>query len=207
MRLRLLVVVLVVMLAACQTTRGVRKVSKPVARSPVTQSLPATPAEKAAAIVTTPIPAPGEMPEAPVPVQPDTSLLATYPQTAESISGPAVISLLKKASNARAAGKPEQASAALERALRIEPRNYFVWSALAATYLQSKDYEQAESVAKKSNSLARGNVYVEQENWRVIHEVRIALGDADGAVQAQSHVDAIQQLLSEVPASVPAPSQ
>lgn len=194
MRLKIIVMVLVLALVGCQTVRGVRQTHKPAPRAPVaTTTLPGIEAGKPASPISSDLPAA-------VPVPPDTSMLATYPQTAESISGPAVISLLKQAADARAAGQPGQATAALERALRIEPRNYFVWSALATTYLQSKVYEQAESVAKKSNSLARGNVYVEQENWRVIHEVRIALGDADGAVQAQSHVDAIQQLLSAVPA-------
>ena len=197
MMLRVLCVLLLLVLAGCQTARGVRETHQPApVREPVASPLPGTVLGQPSAI--TP---PATGPQSVTPALPDASALAAYPQTPESISGSAVVSLLKQASTARSAGQPGQATAALERALRIEPRNYFVWSALATTYLQSKDYEQAESVAKKSNSLARGNVYVEQENWRVIHEVRIALGDADGAVMAQTHVDAIQQLLSSVPAS------
>lgn len=199
MMLRILVLSLSLIVAGCQMAHGVRETHRPAppSREPATTPLPGT----------APIPgqpsviAPPSAPQATLPAMPDTSALAAFPKTAESVSGSAVMALLRKASGARSAGQPGQATAALERALRIEPRNYFVWSALATTYLQTKDYEQAESVAKKSNSLARGNVYVEQENWRVIHEVRIALGDADGAALAQTHMDAIQQLLSSVPAS------
>lgn len=196
MRFKLLVGFMILALTGCQTMHGVRQTHKPAPpRAPVVNPLPLPGVEAGK----TAAPIPSEAPAAPVPVPPDTSMLVTYPKTAESISGPAVLSLLKKASEARAAGQPGQATSTLERAVRIEPRNYFVWSALATTYLQSKVYEQAESVAKKSNSLARGNVYVEQENWRVIHAVRIALGDAEGAAQAQLRMDAIQQLLSAVP--------
>ena len=92
----------------------------------------------------------------------------------------------------RAAGQPQQAQATLERALRIEPRNYFVWSALAQTHLDQKNYEQAASVAAKSNSLARGNLYVELENWKTIRAARVATGNASGAEQAQARIDSIQ---------------
>ncbi len=118
-----------------------------------------------------------------------------YPKSAEAISGQAVLSLMKQAREARAAGKFDQASGALERAQRIEPRNYFVWSALSRVYLDKKLYDNAESVAMKSNSLARGNIYVELENWKVISEAREAQGDSIGALQAQSRIDEIQRNL------------
>ena len=196
MMLRVLAVSLLLFLAGCQTAVGIRETHKPAPISvpePIPSPLPGPVLGQPS-----PIAPPATTPPIINPALPDASALASYPQTPERISGSAVVSLLKQASAARSAGQSGQATAALERALRIEPRNYFVWSALATTYLQSKDYEQAESVAKKSNSLARGNVYVEQENWRVIHEVRIAVGDADGATLAQTRLDAIKQLLSSV---------
>lgn len=142
-------------------------------------------------------------PQQPVPVTPgeQTAMIPpqktapSYPKSAADISGGAVVSLMKQASQARAAGKYDQASGALERAVRIEPRNYFVWSALARNYLDKKLYDNAESIALKSNSLARGNVYVELENWKIITEARQAQGDAIGAVQAQSRLDEIQRNL------------
>lgn len=122
-------------------------------------------------------------------------VLPSYPKTADAISGQAVLSLLRSAQTARAAGQYAQAAGSLERALRIEPRNYFVWSTLADTYLRQKNFDQAISVAQKSNSLGRGNVYVEQENWRVIRDARTGAGNAAGAAEAQARIDAIQQLL------------
>ena len=94
---------------------------------------------------------------------------------------------------ARWDGEPDRAAASLERALRIEPRNYFVWSMLSQIYLDQRQYEQAEAVAGKSNSLARGNFYIELENWKTIAKARDALGDAVGALQAQSKVDELQR--------------
>lgn len=128
-------------------------------------------------------------------------VLPNYPKSADAISGPAVLSLLRSAQGARAAGQYAQAAGSLERALRIEPRNYFVWSTLADTYLRQKNFDQAISVAQKSNSLGRGNVYVEQENWRVIRDARTGNGNVAGAADAQARMDAIQQLLQ--PAVMP----
>ena len=127
---------------------------------------------------------------------PPPKIVPTYPKAAEDISSQAVVSLMKQARTARAAGQFDQASGALERAQRIEPRNYFVWSSLARVYLDKKDYDNAESVALKSNSLARGNIYVELENWKIIAAARQAQGDAIGALQAQSKADEIQRGIS-----------
>lgn len=146
-----------------------------------------------------PAPAGNESAIPPMPL-PD-KVLPDYPKTADAISGPAVLSLLRTAQSARAAGQYAQAAGSLERALRIEPRNYFVWSTLADTYLRQKNFDQAISVARKSNSLGRGNVYVEQENWRVIRDARTGSGDAAGAAVAQARMDAIAQLLQ--PAVMP----
>ena len=64
---------------------------------------------------------------------------------------------------------------------------------LAQVYLDQQNYDQAISVAGKSNSLARGNVYVELTNWKTISAARSAQGDSIGALQAQSKVDEIQR--------------
>lgn len=199
---RVLPLLVLAMLAGCQTSRGVREPLPQAPTPPPTQSSimqpPAPASNDKLQIPDVVAPAPSIGVPTPVPAmsQPDAAQLASYPQTPDSVSGPAVLALMRKANEARAAGEPAQASVALERALRIEPRNYFVWSALGGAYLESKNYEQAASVARKSNSLARGNVYVEQANWRVIHDARAALGDADGAQAAQTRVDAIQQMLT-----------
>ncbi len=126
------------------------------------------------------------------------AILPAYPR-AEDISGAAVTSLMRQARAALDAGQPAQAAAPLERALRIEPRNYFVWSLLAKSYLAQKNYSQADNIAGKSNALARGNIYVEIENWTTISAARAAMGDAAGADVAQQRLAALQQRLNGAP--------
>lgn len=180
---RLFLSLLVAAIAAgCASPRG-KKSSWPYPEEPRAPSAP-MPQE----------PAPGT-PSAIPPPAPDKPL-ANYPKTAADISNSAVLSLLKQAREQRAAGAPDQAAAALERALRIEPRNYFVWAALAQVHLDQKNYDQAETVAQRSNSLARGNVYVEVENWRTIAGARQGRGDSSGAGQAQARVEELERILA-----------
>ena len=120
-----------------------------------------------------------------------------YPRTIqESGAGPAVLSLYKQAQDARANGHPDQAEALLERAVHIDPRNPFVWQALAGVHMDQKQYDQVEGPASKSNAVARGNPYVEAGNWRLIASARQARGDSGGAVQAQARADDIARALS-----------
>jgi hypothetical protein len=187
---KLVAVVAVMLLAACQTSRGRHEGTwPPESQEPVSRPLPGT----APSGRPTPVITPGDAGMAPLP---ERRALPNYPKAADEISGGAVLALLRQARDARAASQYDQAAGVLERALRIEPRNYFVWATLADTYLQQKNFEQAESVAQKSNSLGRGNVYIEQENWRVIRDARNARGNAAGAAEAQARIDAIQQLLA-----------
>ncbi|MGH8460874.1 MAG: hypothetical protein ACRESS_04655 [Stenotrophobium sp.] len=190
---KILPVMLVVTLAACQTMHGERQTLGTPSHQPAGIPLPPEgPAQQ---------PAPVQL--APPQIQP----LPNYPKTAADISGPAVTALMRQANIQRAAGNLPQAAATLGRALRIEPRNYFVWSALASTYLDQKVYDQAENVALKSNSLARGNVYVDLQNWGVIRDARTAEGNVAGAADAQARIDAIQQMLLQAapPAQTGAP--
>lgn len=187
---------LTLFLSACETTRGTREGAWPYP-TPPSAPAPGAPVEYPAQPSTSDPAAPADQPQ-PEPVYvPPPRVLPSYPKTAEAISGAAVVSLLKQSRAARDLGEPVKAQAALERALRIEPRNYFIWSALAGTYLEQKNYPQAATVAQKSNSLARGNVYAEMENYRVIALAREAQGDAAGALQAQARVDEIQRLLQQ----------
>jgi tetratricopeptide (TPR) repeat protein len=120
-----------------------------------------------------------------------------YARSAEEVSGPAVINLLSRARGDLAAGRTDQAVASLETALRIEKRNPFVWQQLAAAHLQGQQPEDAEIVAQRSNSFARGNPYIEIENWRVIEKARSALGDRAGAEQAHEKVAELQDRIGD----------
>lgn len=123
--------------------------------------------------------------------------LSEYPRDAEAISGPAVLNLLAQARQALAAGRAEQAVASLEVALDIEPRNPFIWQQLAGAHLQQDLPDQAEQQAQRANSFARGNPYIEIENWRVIAAARQARGDQAGARQARERVTELQDRLDE----------
>ncbi len=96
----------------------------------------------------------------------------------------AVIALLDRAQTDNTAGQHEAAGASLERALRIEPRNPWLWHELAQVRLDEGQYAQAITLARKSNSFAAGQYRVQAENWQVIAKARVAQGDSAGAEQA-----------------------
>lgn len=119
-----------------------------------------------------------------------------YVRAPGEVSGPAVLKLLDQAKGELSAGRAEQAVADLEIALNIEPRNPFIWQELAQAHLAQHLPDQAENKAQRSNGFARGNPYIELDNWRVIAEARQARGDLTGARQAQ---DRIAELQNQIP--------
>ena len=191
MRLRLYLLCLIsVALIGCQTTRGKHEGQWPYPEPPRPSSGNERPATQPDSNGIVPV-------EPQVAPLPEPRTLPAYPKSADEVSGAAVVSLLKQARQAREAGNVQQAQASLDRALRIEPRNYFVWSSMGQTYLEQKNYAQAVTAAQKSNSLARGNVYVELENYRTIAAAREASGDSSGALTARARVEEIQQMLDQ----------
>jgi tetratricopeptide (TPR) repeat protein len=96
----------------------------------------------------------------------------------------AVVALLDKAQVQSSAGQLEAAGASLERALRIEPRNPFLWQELARVRLGQGQYRQAENLAAKSNALAGDAKGLRAENWRIIGQARSRRGDLQGAQAA-----------------------
>jgi len=96
----------------------------------------------------------------------------------------AVIALLDRARLDTGAGQREAAGASLERALRIEPRNAWLWHELAQLRLAQGQYGQAISLAQKSSSFAGRERRLRALNWRVIGDARIAQGNPSGAEQA-----------------------
>ncbi|MCI0749068.1 MAG: hypothetical protein L0Y32_00800 [Nevskiales bacterium] len=166
-----------VLLAGCTPTRGTREAYAP---PDTRQTYPVDPG-------TLGVPAPyGEPGET-----------GRFPRKAEEVSSPVVLALLRQAHGELAAGHAEQATATLERALRIEPRNPFIWQQLADTHLQRHLPDQAESVAQRSNGLSYGNPYIEVENWRLIAAARQARGDQRGAQQAQEKANELHRQLDD----------
>lgn len=140
-------------------------------------------------------------PTEPVPVpEVRPPLLPSHPRSIEASGASApVLSLVRSAREARKTGKLEAAASSLERALRIEPRNPWVWQALAGLHLQQGQPEQAESEAQKSNSLARRNPWIEVENWRLLSAARQQRGNAAGAAQAEARHEDLKRLLTQPP--------
>lgn len=115
-------------------------------------------------------------------------------QRASMSENRAVVSLLDQAQSESDAGRHEAAGASLERALRIEPRNPWLWTELAQVRLAEGQYAQAITLARKSNSFSGGKRRVQAENWQVIGKARVAQGDAEGADQAfKSSIDLAKQ--------------
>ncbi len=103
--------------------------------------------------------------------------------------GAAVVALLGNADTQAQAGNLGAAVATLERALRIEPRNAYLWNRLAGLRLQQGRYAMAADLAAKSNSLAASNTALKRDNWRLIARARRAAGDVDAARAAQQQAD------------------
>ena len=92
----------------------------------------------------------------------------------EPKAGRAVTSLLAQADTRAQAGEWEQAAALLERALRIEPRNAWLWHHLAVVRFKQGRHAQAVSLANKSSNLAPGDAALQEKNRRLIEAVHQA---------------------------------
>jgi hypothetical protein len=172
------------LIAACSTEHGQREVEN----QGIKQGIETQPVEGPVTIT------PQAVPENPVPP-------AVVPQNfphsiTESDAGVAVLALWKQAQTARSANHLDQAESYLTRAIRIDPRNPWVWQDLAEVHLAGRQLDQAENEAQKSTSYGRGNPYLEAGNLQVIAGVRDARGDAAGALQARAQAD---NLLQSVP--------
>lgn len=137
----------------------------------------------------------------PLPVPPlETTRPPLNPNLPKSVEGSGaaapVISLVKAARASLKKGRTDEAGASLERALRIEPRNAWVYQALSQLHIVTQQAEQAESEARKSNSLGKRNPYLEVENWRLIAEARKLRGDVAGTADAQARRSQLQQLIA-----------
>ena len=114
----------------------------------------------------------------PAPVSDPATVFAPPAARSENV---AIAGLLDGARADAASGRLANAAAALERALRIEPRNPRLWQELARVHLKQGEYAQAESTAARSNSWAGGDSTLRAANWRLIAQAREARGDAAGA--------------------------
>jgi predicted Zn-dependent protease len=143
---------------------------------------PPPPPEPEAPAPEPPEPLPPEEPE-PLPEE------APPPRTVEEVSGPAVLALLSHAQTQADSGELDRAAASVERALDVEPRNPFLYHRLAILRLNQDQPGQAEALARKSNSLAGDNPYLQTRNWELIAQSRYMRGDALGADSAAARAE------------------
>lgn len=102
----------------------------------------------------------------------------------EQLSGP-VLALLTSARQQENSGDLNSASASLERALRIAPREPQVLYRLAQVRLDQGDAAQAEQLARRGLSYASGRPSLQAGLWGLVAEARERQGDAAGAAEAR----------------------
>jgi tetratricopeptide repeat protein len=110
---------------------------------------------------------------------------AGSPEAGSPRGSPAVLALLSDAGRQARSGSLDQAAAALERAVRIDPHNATIWSRIAEIRLQQGQPQQAENLAKKSNTLAGRDSGLQARNWHIIAQARRQSGDGTGADAAE----------------------
>jgi hypothetical protein len=102
----------------------------------------------------------------------------------ERLDGP-VLALLTSAQQMERSGNLAGASASLERAQRIAPREPQVLYRLAEVRLAQGNPAQAEQLARRGLTYAGGRPALQASLWELIARAREQLGDAAGAAQAR----------------------
>lgn len=80
----------------------------------------------------------------------------------------AVMSLYEQAQDERSAGRLESAEAALERAVRIESNNPYLWFELAQVSREKGAADKARSLAQRAQSLARTDAALSRQISRFL---------------------------------------
>lgn len=119
------------------------------------------------------------------PLPPAVELPQAMPETPVRKEAPVVVALLQDVDRLQQQGDLDQAAARVERGLRIAPKDARLWQKLALIRLEQQRPQQAENMAKKSNSLSRGDYRMQAMNWRIIAESRVQRGDMVGAERAK----------------------
>jgi|GEM_PF-1776021 len=107
----------------------------------------------------------------------------------EQLSSSVALAFLKDADNYTSAGDSARAVASLERGLDIEPKNPWLWNRLASERLKQKMWAKAITLAKKSNAFSAGHNQLQKDNWHIISQARMALGDKEGAKKANKMIE------------------
>lgn len=101
------------------------------------------------------------------------------------LQNPAVKELLASARQSESGRRYDQAATALERALRIEPRDPEILQQMAEVQWQKEDYQQALNFAIRSYDSGPRVGEICARNWHTIALARARLGDNPGAADAR----------------------
>lgn len=101
-------------------------------------------------------------------------------------TSPAVVALMSDADRNSKAGNLDAASATVERALRIEPRNATLVYKLAELRLKQEKPRLAEDLAKKAILLAANDTALKKRSWLLVSEAREMQGNKQGAAEARN---------------------
>lgn len=85
--------------------------------------------------------------------------------------------LLAQASAAEQASEHDNARVYLERAIRLEPRNAELWTALARSHLQSGNLGSANQHVRKAIALAGNDQTLVRMAWLTLADIKDAEGD------------------------------
>ncbi|MCP4995051.1 MAG: tetratricopeptide repeat protein [Gammaproteobacteria bacterium] len=117
---------------------------------------------------------PQPQPTAPAPPQPEQNRpqprMTPQVQVPDRQTSTIAADFGRQAANQVNQGRLDLAAATLERGLRVAPKDATLWSQLAEVKLQQQQYQQARSMAAKSNSLSGGNSSIVQKNQWIIYE-------------------------------------
>ncbi|MDE0510526.1 MAG: hypothetical protein OXI88_01905 [Gammaproteobacteria bacterium] len=111
------------------------------------------------------LPGPGRAAETRIPAQPG-----------RISENPAVLALLDDTDLSISRDNPEAAAGSLERALRLEPKNPWLWHRLAVLKLGQGNRRLAIALAQKSNSLAAGRPELRRANADLIERASRRVG-------------------------------
>lgn len=124
--------------------------------------------------------------ELPTPPPPPAPPAEFKPAESTNAMSPAVSALLATADQHSKSGDIESAAAAIERAIRIEPRNGELLYKLAVIRLKQSKPVLAEDLAKKSALLAGKDNTLKKNSWLLIAHAKTMQGDSAGAAEAEA---------------------
>jgi len=99
---------------------------------------------------------------------------------------PAVNALALASNQNSQSGNIEAATAAMERAIRIEPRNATLYYKLALLRLKESKPRLAEDLAKKAALLASNDAQLKKHSWLLVARAREMQGDLKGGKEARA---------------------